>query len=148
MAKLVGDSTLLSSAEVQIVNHHHLKYFPQQNISLSHTSDGACALLAGQQHYLSVGIDMEKKSRPIKTGAERFFLRPDDQYQDLLHLWCAKEAAYKALCPLTGPNTAPLFSSIAVSDDHFSWGEFTGHLDYQTSPEHVVAIALLKHPGR
>lgn len=80
--------------------------FPHRQFSLSHTDDIAVAagLLGGE----GIGVDLEKR-RPLKRGAERFFLSDRESSQldhlsdlerteNLVRLWTAKEAIFKSDC--------------------------------------------------
>lgn len=67
---------------------------PYYNISITHTK-GFLAILLSKKH--SVGIDIEYVSDRIHRVAHRL-LRADESYtatDDLLKVWCAKEAIYK-----------------------------------------------------
>jgi phosphopantetheinyl transferase (holo-ACP synthase) len=64
-------------------------------ISISHTKDlGGCAWAP-----FPIGIDIESKDRPVlKRLGERISLNNEAQaWDNPLHLWAAKEAAFKAL---------------------------------------------------
>lgn len=85
------------SEDLIVVDHHHLKGHPDTLVSLTHTrgAAGACAIKATKD-VLGVGIDLEPIEREIKGEWKSKFLLPTDSGESDLHLWCAKEAAFKA----------------------------------------------------
>ena len=85
----------------QIIDHIYLKNFPSIKVSLSHTRGYVAASFENSSKILSIGIDIEIFSRPVKPGIEKFFVNSeDDSKYSLLELWTLKEAAFKALSPL------------------------------------------------
>lgn len=82
-------------------NFLHLKNYPTILHGLSHTKNLGAAVAVSSEQYESVGIDIEWKTRKIKEGILKFF-RNEKDHQDIdnLSLWCAKEAAFKAVYPL------------------------------------------------
>ena len=87
--------------KLRIVNHQNIENRPDLKASLSHTKDGwAVGLICNAPHVKGVGIDLEFQDRVIKNGAEKLYLNNHDEFQNLLDLWCKKEAAFKALSPL------------------------------------------------
>lgn len=83
--------------------------------SLAHTTGFACALVTNEKTLLSVGVDIESLHRPfrpavaarIASASEREAIAAWHQneafpsyWRSGLALFCAKEAAFKALSPL------------------------------------------------
>jgi phosphopantetheinyl transferase len=68
------------------------------SLSLSHSGDRAVAAVGSAR--LSVGVDLERRGA-VPPAVERFFLSRREQdalaFVDATHLWCMKEAAWKAL---------------------------------------------------
>ncbi len=105
-------------SELEILNNHHLKDFPETLISISHTDDFASVYLAQTNKYKSIGIDIEKINRQMKFGANRFFDNQQDQTNlSQLEVWCVKEAAFKAISPLWDEQL--VLSNIWIKDNKF-----------------------------
>lgn len=79
--------------------------WPQSQFSLTHSRDYALAI-GSKDPLRGIGVDLEIMRTP-KAETARFFLTPNEldnglhaahplQAQQLLKLWCIKEAAYKA----------------------------------------------------
>lgn len=87
----------LSSSDLEITGHHFLSKRPHYLCSLAHTRDMACAcLIHVGDKALGVGIDCERSDRVLKPEVLSKFSCQEDHGQSPLHLWCAKEAAFKA----------------------------------------------------
>lgn len=85
-------------AELSIVDHSHLLADPKLKVSLSHTRGMSAAI--SSREVKAIGIDIEDPNRSFNPAVSKFFLRDDDLDISTLQLWCIKEAAFKALCPL------------------------------------------------
>lgn len=96
--------------------------------SISHTRGAAAALVGKTAQYAGVGIDLEPISRQISerarlritTAEERATLL--DRKRLLLALFCAKEALYKAIFPLT-------HKFFGFQDASLSWSERHSRFD-------------------
>ena len=104
-----------------VIDHHHkLKAFPDFIVSLSHTRGAAAAMLTRQtKAMLGVGIDIEEQTRTIKEGVIEKYAHPQDSGLDPLHLWCAKEAAFKASSFFWNREKTFILKDIKVIDHSF-----------------------------
>jgi len=90
--------------------------------SIAHTAGACCVIAALTTQYKSVGIDIEKASRPISEPARRMFLNNDEMqclsakaglFKNVhLTVFSIKETIYKMLFPLT-KKVIP-FSAVSV----------------------------------
>ncbi|MBF0312261.1 MAG: 4'-phosphopantetheinyl transferase superfamily protein [Oligoflexia bacterium] len=128
LALLLGLRTLLGIEgdwkQLEIVSHHYLKNFPDYIVSITHNHDLAVAVISKRSQFFSIGIDIEAINRPIKKESARFFVNSLDDVdsQSLLKLWCAKEAAFKAIYPLVslmGWKRPLALSDVWVRGHHF-----------------------------
>ena len=87
-----------SFAELEIIEHSHLKKNSKLKISLSHTRGLAAA--AATTQYRTIGVDIELNQRIVKSEVTKFFQQKQDIALSKLELWCIKEAAFKAFEPL------------------------------------------------
>lgn len=76
--------------------------------SIAHTGDVGIAVAASSSTFRALGIDLESADRAIDARIARRIGTDDERLsfadpQSLLALFCAKEAAYKALAPLGAP---------------------------------------------
>ncbi len=95
--KYLDSDKEVTSEDIEISEHHHLKKYPDLLVSLSHTREVAAAILAQKsKDLLGVGIDIEKSDRLVKPELLDKFQNDRDEGLDPLELWCAKEAAFKA----------------------------------------------------
>tara|TARA_R110000868_G_scaffold202649_1_gene450337 strand:- start:2357 stop:2938 length:582 start_codon:yes stop_codon:yes gene_type:complete len=99
---------------LEIENHQYLKHHPEFAVSLSHTR-GISAAIASTQ-LKSIGIDLEHADRKFKSEVSKFFLTDQDDEMDLLILWSAKEAAFKAIAPLGLKETLVLKDLVLKGD--------------------------------
>ncbi len=80
--------------------------------SIAHTTEQALAIVAKKHDALSLGIDMERLDRSMDLALTKKLCTPEESNwvhetsnlseQKLRFIFCAKEAVYKALFPLTG----------------------------------------------
>jgi phosphopantetheinyl transferase (holo-ACP synthase) len=145
-----GYEVLDLSADLELVNYHNLKKFPDLLVSLSHTKGAGAAVVASKEYYVSLGIDIEWCARVMKKEAERFFRNSQDSiYENNLELWTMKEAAFKALSPLGFPGVLVL-SKIIIQNGRF-WtdelperkGEVTTSVKSFDNKKLCVSIALI-----
>jgi 4'-phosphopantetheinyl transferase EntD len=135
----------VSPQDLKLTNFSTLEKFPNLTISLSHTKTAAAALIADKSSYKSVGIDIELCGRKIKPEIIERISSPHDHDEDPLKLWCAKEAAFKALVNSGMMPRAPEFSSIEIQKElwnHPSSG-LKGPLHFITSTHLIIAQALI-----
>lgn len=98
---LEQEHKLIEPQKIEIINNHYIVNFPGTLESLSHTKLASAGLIASQDDYFSIGVDIESLNRPIKSGIEKFFINEEDTKElSLLELWCLKEACFKALHPV------------------------------------------------
>lgn len=135
---------------LHITNHQYMTEKPETAVSISHTKGLGAALICDYPGIDNIGIDIEWADRKYRPGVEKYFLLEEDDSQlSLLEVWCAKEAAYKALCPIyTGEKT------LVIKDFTIRGGRFYGpdksvgkiEIYHDTIEEKkvVMAIALLE----
>ena len=131
---------------LDIVNHHHLANYPQILVSLAHTDCYGAAVIGQQHEYRSLGIDIELQSRLLKPETQKMFVNRDDDFDQLLPLWCQKEAAFKALSPLVPEMnlTKPLvLKDIWICNERFGLipDQEIGKVKLLTLESLIVAIA-------
>lgn len=109
--------------ELELINFKFLKNFDSFITTISHTRGAGAAALANKSDLLAIGIDIEWSTRLIKTGAQKFFVHPQDVgHESELELWTMKEAAFKALSPLEGSLAFPgvlVLSKIVIQHNEF-----------------------------
>jgi phosphopantetheinyl transferase (holo-ACP synthase) len=145
LAELLNSKNIsLDSDRIEIINYHNIKGFPDQLCSLSHTKDGwAVALINNHEKVLAVGIDLEFANRSFKSETKKLFVNDQDNHQELLKLWCQKEAAFKAIFPLLTRdilNKAFVLKDIFIKNNKFGLlkdGIILGFLDSE----------IVKHQG-
>ncbi len=104
-------------SDLGIVNHHHMEEAKNALVSLSHTNEFAMAAATYCEEIKSIGVDLENCSREIKPGIEKFFINEEDEIKSTLHLWCIKEAAFKAISPLYKDDKQLVLKDIAVKSN-------------------------------
>lgn len=98
---LEQEHKLIEPQKIEIINNHYIVNFPGTLESLSHTKSASAGVIASQDDYFSIGVDIESLNRPIKSGIEKFFINEEDTKElSHLELWCLKEACFKALHPV------------------------------------------------
>ena len=126
---LLAEKISLSPKALEIVNYHHLNFYPSCLVSLSHArlEDSLCvaaAILGKDSDYCSLGVDIEWGKRSLPLGLLRRILHPEDTPSlGSLELWMMKEAAYKALWPLVEEKTALQFSKISIQGDRLDFAQ-------------------------
>ena len=76
----------------------HFQEFNGFRLSLSHTDNWACALVAPTNECLGLGIDIELTSRKISPKTQNFVANTlDSQEFTAIEKWCLKEAIYKSI---------------------------------------------------
>lgn len=127
---------------LEIFNHHYLTKIPDICVSLSHNKICSAAAIGSRKEYTSIGIDIEKSDRKFHPRLKKFFVNQHDyldKSQSLLELWCIKEAAFKALYPISRqfwPKTPLLLKDIFVKNHYFGIAETANivgeiHLSYE-----------------
>lgn len=116
-------------------------------ISLSHTPQAGAALVAERKDFQAVGIDIEDEARAVKDSIIKRIAHPADANFRNIELWCAKEAAFKALMN-TGLFPKPIeFSSIQIAKE--SWfhspSNLSGEWKLMTINSTILAMAFLKN---
>ncbi|MCK5883132.1 MAG: hypothetical protein KAG61_05545 [Bacteriovoracaceae bacterium] len=100
LVDLSPDFDKIGLDDLAIENHQHLEKYPQIAVSLSHTKEYAAAIISDDPHVVSVGIDLELTTRPIKKGIIKYFDHNFDSAYSPLELWVIKEACFKAAWPI------------------------------------------------
>lgn len=122
LKELSLDFSSLTMDQLEIKDHLHLALNPHIKASLSHTGNTAAALVTDLSQIQSVGIDIERCGRQIKEGVAGYIRHADDGPRELLALWVAKEACFKAASPIyQSQKTTPL-----VLKDFWVDGELFG----------------------
>jgi len=116
----------LELKDLEFMELNHLPKYKEFSFSLSH-SNYQSQTVAGA--FLSVGVkrvgfDLEWSKRKLKEGSERYFVREDDSYENLLELWCLKEAAFKSISSQFSPGL--LLKDLWVKENQF--GHFENDL--------------------
>lgn len=121
LIELSPDFNEIELDELTIENHQHLLNHPQIAVSLSHTKDYAAAVISDDPRVISVGIDLELTTRPIKEGITKYFEHSFDSAYSPLELWVIKEACFKAACPLfqKGKSAAMVLKDLWVNQTEF-----------------------------
>jgi phosphopantetheinyl transferase (holo-ACP synthase) len=89
-----------SYTDLEITNHQFMKKSSSTKVSISHTNSYAMACSTTNPKIESIGVDLESCNRELKEGIKKFYIIEADEISDPLHLWCIKEAAFKAVSPL------------------------------------------------
>ncbi len=136
----------LGREELDIESFNHLRHEPNTLVSLTHTKDIAAAIIANHQDYKGIGIDIEWKNRKFRPGIEKFFLlESDDKGIGLLPLWCAKEAAYKALSPHYHGEKVLVIKDITINNSKFYINNIAqGEIIFENGDDYFLAIALME----
>ena len=95
-----SSSQFTKYSDLKIHNHHYMEKDSKIKVSLSHTNNYAMACSTSHKDIESIGVDLESSDRELKEGIKKFYIIDTDEIQDALHLWCIKEAAFKAISPL------------------------------------------------
>ncbi|MYW19184.1 4'-phosphopantetheinyl transferase superfamily protein [Streptomyces sp. SID2955] len=116
--------------------------------SISHSRGIAVAVAAPADRFPTLGIDLELADLPVRAAhlvlrePERPLLGPPPTAaRRLLTLYSAKEAAFKALSPLTGPALRGLRDLRLTPDGTGFLARADGH------PEHLVRVSVRELPG-
>lgn len=104
----IGDQYSLTPAEllenVKDEFYHRLKEWPTYLLSLTHSKLLTAATLSNNKELSSIGIDIEELNRALQIEMYHHFKNSSDKIEkssnkqrELLQLWVAKEAAFKAV---------------------------------------------------
>ncbi len=103
---------------MELKDHGQITGRPQLSVSLSHTKDTVAALVGDRNDFYSVGIDIEFQTRTFSPEGQKYFINSDDSKdEELLILWCIKEAAFKALS--NGGYPIKLLKEVVVEENNF-----------------------------
>lgn len=147
LSKTNRSSNFTTYQDIEIYNHLHLKADNSILVSLTHTNSLAAAAISTSKNISSIGIDIESTSREMKEGILKFFRREDDEVDNVLELWCIKEAAFKAISPLYQQEKRLVLKDIIINDK----GEFIldseqsikGLYKIEVKEDHYVALAII-----
>jgi phosphopantetheinyl transferase (holo-ACP synthase) len=156
LSQLAPEVEIKNYLDLQTSKYHSLKGNPHLLVSLSHSDQFGCAIVANRSDIVGVGIDIEKIDRPIKEGIQKFFKNGNDKLSPPsflnkikihpdLPLWCAKEAAFKAFSPLwPAPNKTLTLKDIWIKKGHFGIGKtHLGRIQWGEQDDYLVALAFL-----
>ena len=154
--KMVDQTTNWPIDKIEIQNHQHLLGHQHVLSSISHTKNLGIALIDCTQKYLSVGIDIEYKNRPLDPSSKKYFINHMDKTEyNYLSIWTIKEAAYKAIWPLRHiyyENQKILLKHIWINDNQeFGLigqsdilGHFTSSIIEANKKDIILSMAYLK----
>lgn len=133
------------ASELLICGHHHLATNKTLLVSLAHTRGLAVACVAKEsKEILGVGIDCELLNRPFRPELLSKFSRVDDSFKDPLHLWCAKEAAFKASSYFWTREKTFVLKDISIQENNFFVeGLLEGKLSYEVSGNYLITLATV-----
>ncbi len=131
--------------DLMIRDHHCLKKDNQLLASLAHTRGAACAIVATQSDKLhGVGIDCEQQDRVIRHEILDKFSGELDDAETNLHLWCAKEAAFKASSFFWKKEKTFILKDIIIKKDTFEIpGLLAGELEHENFSGYLVTKAMV-----
>lgn len=135
-----------SSEDLEIEDHHHLKRDPKILVSLAHTRGlAAAASCFRSEKALGIGIDCESQDRIVKEALLDKFSTHDDQALDSLHLWCAKEAAFKASSYFWKEEKTFVLKDITVKRNSFTVDNLGhGEIHFKNERGHLICLAILQ----
>jgi 4'-phosphopantetheinyl transferase EntD len=131
--------------DLTIRDHHCLKKDNQLLASLAHTRGAACAIVATQSFELhGIGIDCERQDRIIRHEILDKFSGELDDAETNLHLWCAKEAAFKASSYFWKLEKTFILKDIIIKKDIFEIpGLLAGRLEHENVSDYLVTRAMV-----
>lgn len=129
--------------QLEIVQHHHLKNFPNLLVSLAHTRGMAAACVAPKsESILAIGIDCESLERRFNENILEKFSTDEDSFQNILELWCAKEAAFKAASFFWQHEKTFILKDIVIQKNQFFVkGILAGEFTLEQKDRYLFAIA-------
>ena len=133
-------------AELQLIDYNRIKVTDSFTLSLSHTKKWGAAVTAPAGSYLGLGIDIESKSREIKSAVLNRIRHVNDHDLPPLQAWCLKEAIFKTLMNAQKIHHPVEFSSIQINEQgwiHLDSGS-TGDYQMVTHPELEIALSWIK----
>ncbi len=133
-------------AELQLIDYNRLKVTDSFTLSLSHTKKWGAAVTAPADSYLGLGIDIELKSREIKSAVFNRIRHVNDHDLPPLQVWCLKEAVFKTLMNARKINHPVEFSSIQINEKgwlHLDSGS-SGDFQMVDHPELEIALSWIK----
>ncbi len=103
--------------DLKITEDFKLKELHSISFSLSHTKNIGAALLS-KSNDISIGLDIEWEGRKFNDETQRHFINSQDQLNNtnLLKVWCAKEASFKALWKFLNRRNALPRKSLVLKD--------------------------------
>lgn len=122
-----------SEDDLKVSHHHTLEKHNNTLVSIAHTRGGACAVIGEKSStLLGVGIDCESLERNIRHEILDKFSDEADQAKTNLHLWCSKEAAFKASSYFWRQEKTFILKDIRINHNRFEipdllWGELEHH---------------------
>lgn len=118
---------------------HRLTQLDQLPISISHTKKMSIAVVGDESALLSIGVDIEARSREISPAAIKFIENAEDINMSPVTKWCLKEATYKCLSHI--PETIRLKDIIIRAHSAYHPQSNSTCL-WETIPvqDHIIAI--------
>ena len=139
------EASPLCLKDLAIKNHHQLENYPQLLVSLAHTRGLAAACLAEKMDdVLAVGIDCEHSERAFRSEILTKFAHENDKAISPLHLWCAKEAAFKAASYFWKEEKTFVLKDITIEGKTFVVPNLLqGTLSFELKDDYLVALAVV-----
>lgn len=126
-----------------VIGHSQVHGFEHVTVSLSHTVDSAAAVSALKSDILALGVDIERRDRPVKLEAQKYFCRDEDNFDNytLLEKWVIKEACYKAFSNLTQDRF--LLKDLTCDQGKAIYNGITCSYELIHKDQHLIAIAYV-----
>jgi 4'-phosphopantetheinyl transferase EntD len=132
---------------LHLINHSHLRDWPQYTISLSHTNKCGAAMIAERKFFRTIGIDVEHEERIVNESILERIGQSKDLNLRNIELWCLKEAVFKTLMN-TGEFDRPVdFSSICIEKNLWSHppSNLSGKWELDLIKPYIVARSFLEN---
>ena len=132
--------------DLELKHFSTLPRFPELTVSLSHTKWAAAAIVAAKKDFLSVGIDLENKTRVVNPLTLKKIANAQDEVKGI-DLWCLKEAAYKCFSNTGIESDFVKFSQLEIRKDRWvhSPSGTSGEWQLHEEGDFLVAIAFKRN---
>lgn len=128
-------------SELVIENYKTLKAQPGFTLSLTHSHEWGAALVGNLKEYVSVGIDVEARSRTVKPAILERVSHPLDHALLPIEIWALKEAAFKTLMNTGKFSQNEEFSSIQITDGFWLHSPSNTKGEWKLGPHHDLVVA-------
>tara|TARA_B100000925_G_C22009752_1_gene475660 strand:+ start:5504 stop:6067 length:564 start_codon:yes stop_codon:yes gene_type:complete len=88
----------------ELLNYDYFENLPSLTTSISHGQIAGAVISVDKSESPGVGVDVEQSRRVIDNKTSKFFINSNDMLDgkdDLIYTWTKKEAAFKAIAPLS-----------------------------------------------